>query len=209
MLSVRKVQGRSHMIAYLVLSSASLLLGIINLSLPVWLHYCWWDFGLFKASNTSRIADFASKSSISDLHHDVCGSLKSYVERSCPDACNYLDNLSYAGYFIVVFGSIALVANAGGILLVFCKLFKKRIRAEFNLIFIVPFVSWLFGFSVYAGVAHLGRFEGVRNKDKFNFDADDYEVKVGAAIAITLVLVYLVEAVYAWLVVRRFMIGIK
>ena len=209
MLTVRKVQGRSHMIAYLVLSSASLLLGIINLSLPTWLHYCWWDFGLFEASNTSRIADFASKSSISDLHQDACGSLQSYVERSCPDACDYLDYLSHAGYVMVVFGSVALASNAGGIVLVVLKLFKRRLRAEFNLIFIVPFVAWLLGFSVYAGVAHLGRFEGVKNEDRFNFDADDYSVKVGAAIAITLVLVYLAEAVYAWFVIRRFMISIK
>jgi hypothetical protein len=209
MLTVRKVQGRSHLIFYLILSSVTLLLGIIDLSLPVWLSYCWWDFGLFNSKNTSRIKDFKSSQSISSLHSDVCGSLESYVDRSCPDACDSLHSLSKAGYIMVVFGSLALCSNFFSIIAVALKLLKRKVPKILHISFVLPFILWLFGFSIYAGVAGLGRYKEVVNKSRFNFEADNYSIKVGGAIGVTMIFLYLISGAYALFVLRRLVIGLK
>lgn len=209
MLTVRKVQGRNHLIFYLIFASATLLLGIINLSLPIWIKYCWWEVGLFDAHNISRIKDFPGTDSIQTVHDKACGDLKSYVQRSCPSACDYLENFKDAGIVMVVFGSLALVSNFINIGIILMKLFKKRVRSILSINLYLPFIIWLIGFSIYAGVAHLGRIDSPVNKDEYNFDADDYKVKVGAAIAITMIPLYLASGIYGWLVIRRLIVGLK
>lgn len=209
MLTVRKVQGRKHFVFYLICASVTLLLGIIDLSLPVWIKYCWWEIGLFDADNTSRIKVFSGTDSIQTMHDKACGGLKHYVERSCPSACDNLLNFKNAGYVMVVFGSIALFFNFLSIGVVILKLLKKRVKWLLSLTLYLPFVFWLMGFSIYAGTAHLGRLDKPVNKASYNFDADEYDLKVGAAIAITLIPLYLASALYCWFVIRGYLIGLK
>ena len=209
MLTVNKPQGRNHLIFYLIFACVTLLLGIIDLSLPIWIKYCWWEIGLFDAQNISRIKVFPGTDSIETMHDKACGDLKNYVQRSCPSACDYLSNFKHAGVVMVVFGSLALISNLLNIVIVLMKLFKKKVRSILTINLCLPFVIWLIGFSIYAGVAHLGRIDAPVNKEEYNFDADDYTLKPGAAIAITLIPLYLASSLYGWLVIRRQLIGLK
>ena len=56
-----KIQGKGHLIAFLLLCCTSLLLGVIDLNLPVWLSYCWWNIGLVDAQTNSRIIEFSDE----------------------------------------------------------------------------------------------------------------------------------------------------
>lgn len=209
MLTVSKVQGRKHLIFFIIFASITLLLGIIDLSMPVWVEYCWWEIGLFDANNISRIKDFPGTDSIQTMHDKACGSLKSYVERSCPSACDYLLNFKHAGYVMVVFGSIALFFNFISIGVIVLKLLKKRVKWFLSLSLYLPFIFWLVGFSIYAGIAHLGRIDKPINKEKYNFNADDYDVRVGTAIAITMIFLYLASSLYSLIVIRGYLVGLN
>lgn len=204
-----KIQGKGHLIFFLVMCAVGLLLGVINLTLPVWVHYCWWDLGLVDAANTSRIVEFDGENSISDVKSDICGDLQSLVERSCPHACENLKNFESAGVTMLAFGAIALFFMFCSLAIPIFRLFKYRVQRFFSILTLLPFLFWLIGFSSYAGAAGLGRLENPTNKPQYNFNADEYSVKVGTAIAITNIFLYLLIAVYGWVKIRKLLQVLK
>ena len=204
-----KVQGQAHLIVFFISSVVCLLLGIIDLCLPTWFSYCWWDFGLIAAANTSIIKEFSGENTIADVQNDICGDLESLVERSCSSACSNVKNIRSAGLVMLVFGSISLffMFCSAGIALI--RLCKGRVKRMYIGVTIAPFVIWLLGFSSYAGVAGLGIFDSPNNKPEYNFTANSYSIDVGAAIAITIIFLNLGIAAYGWIKIRKLLQVLK
>ncbi|OMJ78939.1 hypothetical protein SteCoe_21161 [Stentor coeruleus] len=195
-------KGKCHLICFFLLSFTTLLLGIICLCLSVWIHYCWWDIGLTQAKNTSQIIHFDGEKTISEAHEDACGQLKDLVERSCPNACEYLDHFKSAGKVMIIFGSLSLIILFWCCLVVLIRLCKIRISGKFLIPVPGSFALWLIGFCAYAGTAGLGRLDSPNNKAEYNFTADEYKIKVGVAIGITTIFMQFFVGIYGWVKIR-------
>lgn len=197
-----KIAGRGHFIAFLILNSVTLLLGIIDLCLPVWISYCWWDIGLIDASNNSIIINFNDETSISDVKNDICGNLESYVERSCPGACFYMENFRKAGLVMLVFGILSLISMMFTMAIPVLRLFKIRVKKNLVFVSIFQVVLWFTGICAYAGTANLGEIDKTVNKPEYNFIANNYKAKVGIAISITVLLLQTGILIYALFKIR-------
>ena len=106
---------------------------------------------------------------------------------------------------MIVFGVISLIFMSITITISVMRLCKMRVKKSFIVVCCLPFVFWLFGFSVYAGIAGLGRMDSSVNKPEFNFVAKDYQMKVGIAISITILLLDLGIALYGMLKIKDFL----
>ena len=106
---------------------------------------------------------------------------------------------------MIVFGTLSLFFLSLTALIPILKLFRINIKKNFIFLSVIPFALWLIGFSSFAGIAELGRIDSPTNKPEYNFTAHSYELKVGAAIGITIVLLDLAIAAYGILTVRSFL----
>jgi hypothetical protein len=203
------IQGKNHIIAFTILCVINLLLTLIDLLLPVWISYCWWDFGLISAKTNSNIVEFDNENFISDVYHDACGDLRPLVERSCPNACNNIENFEKAGVAMMVFGVISLCTVALNLIVGLLRLWKFRVRKAFAVVGFLPLGSWFVGISIYAGLGDLGGITGPNNLPQYNFEAYGYQMNAGIIIAIIVLLLDLLLAFYSFFKIKKLLQVLK
>lgn len=85
---------------------------IVDISLPQWYHYCYFDFGLTTARTwKDGLNHRLSGHSYSDIDNGLCEGYKVVIEAACSDFCVSLTAAWRAGIVMIVFAVVCLVCT--------------------------------------------------------------------------------------------------
>lgn len=105
-----KPESRYHFWLSAGLNLCIAVLIIVDISLPQWYHYCYFDFGLTSARTwKDGLNHRLSGHSYSDIDNGLCEGYKVVIEAACDDFCVSLTAAWGAGIVMIVFAVVCLV----------------------------------------------------------------------------------------------------
>lgn len=177
---------RGHIVFYITINVIICILTILNLSLQHWFEYCWWHFGLVNVDSTSEYDQLEDWNTLAELRDEVCGSKQSDFEKYCPNICDNVYNITYAGGFMIFTGILVLLSSSWTIFL-HVKLYQKpHFRVTFvGKYIMLPFIFYFLGILCYIGIINLPDLEKVHQYDLESEDApSDLEYNLGLGLGI-------------------------
>ena len=198
-LTHRSVRKRHH-IVFIIVSIISFLATIISMAMHSWFRYCWWDFGLVYASSFTTFTNFKNESTISDVSSDSCESLKGFVDKSCPDFCNYIGNFEIAGGLMIFFGTLSLIFNFLCILFHIWSFFKVQFKfKKIGVFLVLPSLCYCIGFLIYISLINFLDLKDPSGKDT---EAEPLKIKDGLYISFVTMPILVLLSGYGFLKTR-------
>ena len=198
-LAHRSVRKRHH-IAHIIISIIVILATSIDMALNTWFSYCWWNFGLARASSFTTFSNLKNESTISDVNSDVCESLRALVEENCPNFCNYINGFEIGGVFMILFGIMSLIFHVICVLFHAWSSFKVEFKfKKIGVFLVLPSCFYIIGIIFYNGFINFLSIDKPNTKTN---ETRDLEIKFGFYLSIALVPLNLFLSAYGLLKTR-------
>lgn len=107
-----KPESRYHFWLSAVLNLCITILIFVDIFLPQWFHFCYFDFGLTTARTwKGGLNDRLSGHTYSNIDNRLCEGYKVVIEASCSDFCVALVDAWQAGVVMVVISVLCMVVT--------------------------------------------------------------------------------------------------
>ena len=169
-----------YLLLYIFSAISLIAVTITALSLHEWFTYCYWNFGLVRASTTQKDSAFKNQNTIADVRAGSCYGLKDTIQAECPSFCNFPTRFELGGAFIIILSIISIISQIFSVFYHFLR-YKK---ADFQLSSINFLICFTFSlqFVGYLGYYFIGGFvslKGTHNIRLDSIDPTDFEWKAG------------------------------
>ena len=196
--------SKAFLIGYIVASVCLIALTITTISLERWFTYCYWDFGLTKATTILKDSAFKNEDTIADVRKDSCHGLKDEIQNECPDFCDYPTRIEIAGAIILF---VTIVSVISQIFSLFYHILRLR-RADFKLksitcLIILSSCLQLVAFLAYYFISGFVKIDSVSNKKIQKESPNDFKWKEGLILYTILVCLQFLLAVFGILTTRK------
>ena len=173
---------RKYFTWYIIISIIYICSILINLGLPTWFQYCYWNFGLISANSFTDIKDFSEENLIVATQGDACGSLKDLISNYCSDVCNNIDNFRIGGILLICFSLASCISTSLCIFFFFRVLNDETLYLKsLSLFMFFPFIFLVAGFSTYVGLCD---FININSRGSFENISRKFSLKEGFYMAI-------------------------
>jgi hypothetical protein len=204
---------KKYLLLYTIGSLVLIILTLISVSLDEWYTYCYWNFGLIKASTFIEGSAFRNEQVIADVRADACYGLKYTIELDCPNFCDYPYRFEFGGAFILLSTIIALIVQ---IFTFFHHLVKLR-RPDFKqsniailmiVIFLLDFIGFI-GYYFISGFVDLKSVDNVQDPDEgvltqtSSNDPVNFEWKTGMPMYLVLIILQFFLMIFGIIFTRK------
>jgi hypothetical protein len=197
---VRKV----YLLIYIISSLLLTALTITTISLEDWFTYCYWDFGLTKASTILKDSAFKNEDTIADVRKDSCHGLKDEIQNECPKFCDYPTRFEVAGALILFVSIVSVIPQ---VFSMFYHLLRYR-RGDFKFrsitcLILLSFCLQFVAFLGYYFISGFVKIDSVSNEKIQKKSPNDFEWKAGLILYVCLIILQFFLALFGMLITRK------
>ena len=193
-----------YLLIYIVSSLVLIAMTIVSISLEEWFTYCYWNFGLTKASTILANSAFKNEQTIADVRKDACHGLKEEIQDECPHFCNFPTRLEVAGALILFLTIVSVISQ---IFSLFYHVVRyRRIDLRFSCIWFLILLTFLLQFSGFLGYYLIGGFvsmDSVTNKEFQKDSPNDFEWKAGLIMYTTVLCLQFALMIFGQIFTRK------
>ncbi|CAG9326860.1 unnamed protein product [Blepharisma stoltei] len=169
---------------------------LVDLTLTQWVHYCYFDWGLYagETSETGLDQRVSNNESYEDMNNNMCDYYKDVIDAACNDFCGNLTRFWTAGGIMIGFLSVCIFINATYVVLHICMYFGKKCKhwIWYHGIW-APTIIFFMGLTIYLAV---GDIYGV---DK-TWDGDEnLRTGHGLSLAFSIVVLHFLPAIHSYI----------
>lgn len=205
LLKVSTPVSKKYLLIYIFSSILLIAFTIVAISLHDWFTYCYWNFGLVRASTFLHNSPFKNEDTISDVRADACYGLKDTTENECGKFCDFPTRFELGGAFILLFTIISVVSQTFTLFYHFLRYKRKDFKlGAIGFLICFTFALQFVGFIGYYFIAGFILIKNVSGHKRIGDSLPkDFEWRAGMVIYLILFVLQLGLMIFGLIFTKR------